>query len=98
MKTDLLNKAISMEISKEQESALHQVLIENAIRFFSAGGTISLGEWQDLTKESQDVLIEARAILAQAMLEATEPEEQNPVPEAEKAARESTGMSIGKQG
>jgi hypothetical protein len=82
MKTDLLNKAISMEVSKEQESALHQVLIENAIRFFSAGGTISLGEWQDLTKESQDVLIEARAIIFSAV-EEMESVDQNPVPEKE---------------
>jgi hypothetical protein len=84
MKTDLLNKAISMEVSKEQEPVLHQVLVENAIRFFSAGGTISLSEWQELTKESQDVLIEARAIIFSAV-EEMESADQNPVPEAEKA-------------
>lgn len=83
MKTDLLNKVISIEMPKEQEPVLRDVLVANAIRFFGVGGVISLSEWQDLTRESQDVLLEARAILAQAILETESPEDQKPVPETE---------------
>jgi hypothetical protein len=72
----MFNKIIPFEVTKEQEGQLKEILLMNAIRFFQAGGTLTLDVWVGLTTESQDAFIEARELILKAMLE-TEAEPEN---------------------
>jgi hypothetical protein len=75
VRIDLFNKVIPLDISKEQEEQLQEVLINNALRFYQAGGFLTLDVWCELTTESQNALIEARMRILQAMSETeVEPE------------------------
>jgi signal transduction histidine kinase len=83
MRTDAFNKQIPIDIPKEQEEQYFEILVANAIRFFRAGGTVTLDAWCDLTIESQDALIEAQNRIAQAILAAQEEPETVPEPAPE---------------
>jgi len=63
MISDMFSRMIPIEIPKGQEDTFNEVLINNAVKFFLAGGILTLRDWCELGHESQEAFLSARKIL-----------------------------------